>query len=318
MDVPAHDYAFDPTYSYSLDELREVQPPAPSADFERFWQQRYARARRVDASPELERSTTSLPHHDVWQIVYRSADGFPVRGWLLRPRHEPVRRGLILGHGYGGIERPEYELAVMDAAVLIPCFRGLGLSGEESIPAEPERHVLHGIDSREHYVLGGCVDDLWTGISALLELHPETSGRIGYLGISFGGGIGALAMPWEPRLARVHLNVPAFGHQPLRRALPTTGSAAAVQHHEAVHGSTQEILCYYDAASAAAFMHRPVHVAAARFDPVVAPPGQFAIYNMLGGERRLYVLDAGHADYPRSEQQHRELLEELRAFFSVL
>ena len=25
MDVPAHDYAFDPTYSYSLDELRAAK-----------------------------------------------------------------------------------------------------------------------------------------------------------------------------------------------------------------------------------------------------------------------------------------------------
>lgn len=318
MDVPAHGYSFDPSYGYSLDELYAVQAPTPPADFERFWRRRYTRACQADTAPTLERSALSMPHHDVWRIVYRSADGFPIRGWLLRPRHETIRRGLVLGHGYGGITRPQYELSVADAAVLIPCFRGLGLSAQAPIPSEPKRHVLHGIDSREHYVLGGCVDDLWAGISALLELYPEVSGRIGYLGISFGGGIGALAMPWEDRLARVHLNAPAFGHQPLRQELPTVGSAAGLQRHERLHGNTRQILRYYDAASAAAYMHRPVHVAAARFDPVVAPPCQFAIYNALHGERRLYVLDAAHADYPRREQQHRELLEELHAFFSVL
>ncbi len=318
MDIPAHDYPFDPSYGYTLDDLCAVQAPKPPADFEQFWRRRYARAYRVAASPELQRSALSMPSHDVWQLVYHSVDDFPIRGWLLRPRHEPVRRGLILGHGYCGIEQPQYDLEVTDAAVLIPCFRGLGLSARASIPSEPERHILHGIDSRETYVLGGCVDDIWTGVSALLALHPEIRGRIGYLGISFGGGIGALAIPWEDRIARAHLNVPAFGHQPLRRELPTVGSAAALQDYETLHGNTREILRYYDAATAAAYMQRPVHVAAARFDPVVAPPGQFAIYNALRGERRLYVLVAGHADYPRGEQQHRELLEELRTFFDVL
>jgi cephalosporin-C deacetylase len=317
-DVAAHGYSFDPSYGYSLEELYAVQAPKPPDDFEHFWWQRYMRASRADAAPTLKRSALARQQHDVWRLAYRSADGIAVRGWLLRPRHQAVRRGLVLGHGYGGIHRPEYELAVTDAAVLIPCFRGLGVSAQASIPPRPQRHVLHGIESRETYVLGGCVDDLWTGISALLALHPETSGRIGYLGISFGGGIGALAMPWDERITRVHLNVPAFGHQPLRRKLPTAGSAAAIQRYEVFQSNTQEVLRYYDAASAAAYMYRPVHVAAARFDPVVAPPCQFAVYNALHGERRLYVLDAGHTAYRRYKQQHRELLQELRTFFSAL
>jgi pimeloyl-ACP methyl ester carboxylesterase len=61
---------------------------------------------------------------------------------------------------------------------------------------------------------------------------------------------------------------------------------------------------------------KPVHVAAARFDPVVPPPGQFAVYNALPGDRRLFVLDAGHFDYPRRRTQATELLSQLWAFFA--
>ncbi len=140
------------------------------------------------------------------------------------------------------------------------------------------------------------------------------------MGISFGGGVGALAMPWDSRLERVHLNVPTFGHQSLRLRLSTTGSAAALQRYAARHGNrnTLATLRYYDAAIAARYMDRPVHVAAARFDPMVAPPGQFAIYNALNGERQLYVLDAGHFDYPQYRRQQQALMEELRAFFYPL
>ncbi|MEZ5576382.1 MAG: hypothetical protein R3F44_12440 [Candidatus Competibacteraceae bacterium] len=40
-----------------------------------------------------------------------------------------------------------------------------------------------------------------------------------------------------------------------------------------------------------------MHVAAARFDPAVPPPGQFAVYNALAGPKELFVLRAGHFDH---------------------
>jgi len=64
------------------------------------------------------------------------------------------------------------------------------------------------------------------------------------MGISFGGGIGALAVPWEPRIAPGHLNVPTFGHQSLRLQLPTTGSGSAVQTFARRHVHVAETLAY--------------------------------------------------------------------------
>jgi cephalosporin-C deacetylase len=178
--------------------------------------------------------------------------------------------------------------------------------------------VLHDIQDRQRYILGGCVDDLWLGVSALLELFPETLGRIGYMGISFGGGIGALALPADPRIRLAHLNVPTFGHMPIRLSLPTLGSGEAVRAHRDRHGHVLDTLQYYDAATAATFCRIPVHVAAALFDPVVAPPGQFAIHNALAAPKRLFVLDGGHFQYPGQADQERRLLEDLREFFSLL
>jgi cephalosporin-C deacetylase len=162
------------------------------------------------------------------------------------------------------------------------------------------------------------VDDVWTGVSALLGLFPNLAGHIGYLGISFGGGIGAMALAWDDRIGRGHLCVPSFGHQPLRLSLPTTGSGAAVQRFARTQGNVLATLAYYDAAVAARHIRQPMHVAAARFDPAVAPPGQFAVYNAIPGNKRLYVLDAGHFDYPGRARQDQEVLAELRAFFAPL
>jgi cephalosporin-C deacetylase len=177
---------------------------------------------------------------------------------------------------------------------------------------------LHDIDKPQQYIIGGCVDDLWLAVSSMQMLFPATKGHIGYSGISFGGGIGALALPWEPRIQRAHLNVPTFGNQPLRLQLPTIGSGAAVQRYQRQHGNVLATLQYYDAASAARFIQQPMHVAAALFDPAVAPPGQFAIHNALPEPKSLFVLEAGHFEYPHMAAQEQALHQELEAFFAQL
>ncbi len=119
-----------------------------------------------------------------------------------------IKRGFIVGHGYGGRDEPDFHLPFKDAALLFPCFRGLALSSQPSISSEPYWHVLHDINQRDRYILGGCVEDVWLAVSAMLSLFPHTAGRLGYLGISFGGGIGALALAWESRISKGHLNSP--------------------------------------------------------------------------------------------------------------
>jgi len=61
-----------------------------------------------------------------------------------------------------------------------------------------------------------------------------------------------------------------------------------------------------------------MHVAAATFDPVVPPPGQFAIYNAIPGDKAIFVLDAGHFDYDAKAIQDSLLKRQLQDFFAAL
>lgn len=309
---------FDPTYGYSLEQLLQIAPPPQPEDFAVFWQVRYERALKLD--PQLRRTLSDKTHpdFDCYDIWYSSTDDFQIGGWLLVPKQVPVTRAVVVGHGYGGRESPDFHLPIPGAAFLFPCFRGLSRSRRWPISYNPSYHILHDIDKREQYILGGCVEDLWLAVSSLLALFPNTVGHVAYLGISFGGGIGALALPWDKRIQRAHLNVPSFGHHPLRLQLPTWGSAAAIQNYQREHGNILATLHYYDAAIAAQSIRIPVHVAAALADPVVAPPGQFSIYNALSGEKQLFVLEKGHSDYPNQVAQEKALLLELQRFFSEL
>lgn len=309
-----HNYPYDPCYGYSLEGLLKVKPPLAKNDFVAFWQQRYAKAMQHKPVYQ-ERHTGSQSDYAIYDISYTSTDEVTINGWLLVPEHEPVKSGIIIGHGYGGRDKPDYHLLMPNTAFLFPCFRGLGLSRCARFPEQPDKHIIQGIENRDDYILGGCVDDLWLGVTVLLEKFPQVTNKIGYMGISFGGGIGCLAMPWDERIKCAHFNVPTFGNNPLRLSLPTIGSADAVKKYFLKHHSTFETLAYYDAAIAAGFSKQAAYFALGLFDPVVAPPGQFSIYNSWMGEKHLFILDAGHFDYPNQSIQEQQLIAELKHFF---
>jgi len=314
----SHNFPFDPSYGYTLETLLQVEAPKGPSDFLVFWQERYQLALRRSPQAQMRASQFVHPQFKILEISYLSTDDFPIHGWLVLPREGQIFRGIIVGHGYGGREQPDFDLPVLQAVWLFICFRGLACSRRPPISDNPHYHVLHDIDKRHRYILGGCVEDLWLAVSALLGWFPQLEDHIGYAGISFGGGIGALALACEERIRRAHLKVPTFGHQPLRLTLPTQGSGEAVRNYYGQQAAVLETLQYYDAATAARYIRQPVQVAAALFDPMVAPPGQFAIYNALPKPSELWVLPAGHFDYPEKVQQEVQLREWMGRFLSEL
>ncbi|MEU0306396.1 acetylxylan esterase [Streptomyces cyaneofuscatus] len=322
----AHDFPFDPAHGYTgPDQLLQVPAPPAPADFEAFWRDRYSRARAVDTRPVLGPVEEERDGVRIQGITYTSVGGVRLGGWLALPAEGPVRYGFVVGHGYGGRQEPGRDLPppLPGAAAILPCVRGMGERGRvDGIPDLADEHVLYGIGSRESYVIGECVADLWCAASALTEAVPELAGaghpggpRLGYLGESFGGGLGALALPWESRFGAAQLTVPTFGNHPLRLTLPCTGSGEAVRAHHRAHPEVTGVLRYFDAATAAGRLELPTLVAAALFDPAVPPPGQFAVYNALAGERELQVLSAGHFPYRGMTAEAAELDANRTRFF---
>ncbi|GIG69542.1 acetylxylan esterase [Phytomonospora endophytica] len=314
--VFAHDYPFDPAYGYDLDELLKVGAPEGPADFDDFWRGLFAAASAVDVTPELGPVEEERDGVRVHPVSFASVGGVRIGGWLTLPADGKVERGAVAGHGYGGRGDADTLLPLPRTAAIFPCLRGMGERGRvPGIPDVAAGHVLHGIESRESYVHGGCAADVWCAATALNSLIPETAGPLAYLGSSFGGGIGALALPWDERFAAAHLEVPSFGNHPLRVTLPCVGSGDAISGRYRERPEVLDVLAYFDAATAARRIEIPVQVGAALFDPAVPPPGQFAVYNALGGDKRLHVLRAGHFAYRGDAAAGRELVEAQRGFF---
>ena len=289
------EYPFDPTAGYTEDELMAVPPPAGPADFADFWRATFAAAAAVPPRPtrHVVRWTPRLVVEEV-EFDAWAGDGRPVRlgGWLTTPADGRVTAGLVVGHGYGGRTAPDPTPLAPARAVLYPCLRGFNRSAQPDIPGTADGHVLHGIARRETYVHRFNAADLWAAASALIELDGRSAPNLTYAGASFGGGIGSLMLPWDGRYQRAFLDYPSFGNHPLRLTLPCVGSGEAIR----THGGARHlpVLQYFDAATAATYSRTPTLVAAALYDPAVPPPGQFAIYNGLAGDRALFVRRDAH------------------------
>ena len=316
--VPAYNmryvgYDFDPTHGYTELTLMAVRPPADApSDFADFWRTTYAAAVAVPprATRRFLRRTAKTIVEEIEFDAWAGDGRPPVRlgGWLQMPVDGPVTSGLVVGHGYGGRTAPDPTPLVPTAAVLYPCARGFNRSARPDLPDNACDHVLHGINSRDAYVHRFNAADLWAAASALIELEPVAATTLAYAGASFGGGIGALMLPWDARYRRAFLDYPSFGHHPLRLTLPCTGSGQAVREH----GGERHlpVLRYFDAATAATHVTVPTLVAAALYDPAVPPPGQFAIHNGLPAERALFVRRNAHVPKTGTASVEDRLVEE--------
>ena len=230
-------YTFDPTYGYTEHQLLAVGgPPDPPVDFADFWRSTFAAAIASAVLPRpTRREVRRTPRLIVEEVEFDAWAGDaarPVRlgGWLTTPATGPVTSGLVVGHGYGGRNAPDPTPLVPGAAVLYPCLRGFNRSVQLDIPGTADLHVLHGIGSRETYVHRFNAADLWAAASALLELEPAAT-PLAYAGASFGGGVGAMMLPWDARYQRAFLDYPSFGHHPIRLTLPCIGSGESVRRN---------------------------------------------------------------------------------------
>ncbi len=297
---------FDATYGYTLDSLLKVKPPPEPPDFEAFWRNTYEQARALPLNIAIRRIASPDTRSDLFEIEFDSWDGVRIGGWITTPagtNAQSLTRGMVVGHGYGGRDQPAFGLPGPACAAIMPCVRGFHRSAHPLIRGSSEFHVVYGIESKETYSHRGSCVDYWAAASALLELYPNIARTLDYLGGSFGGGIGALMLPWDDRFRRAALDVPSHGDYPLRLQLACVGSGDAVQRRFWKDPAIVDVLAYHDAAIAARHIRIPTLVSPALIDPAVPPPGQFCVYNAIPGDKELFVRRTGHLDWVSDDDQ---------------
>lgn len=291
MTPPRHDFPFDPTNGMSLEQLLAVQPQEEPAGFREFWEETYRLTRAMVPTYFIEREIWSPdPTVKIYSVRAKNWDNTEFVLWIARP--EKSCGGLVIGQGYGNPAAP--PPSVFGLTTCFACVRGLGRSQCKDIPWEAAKHVLHGIHSKETYILRGVISDQWMAASVLLDMFPDTASNLNYRGSSMGGGMGALLLPWDSRFKSAWLDVPTFGSE-IRFSYQSVGSGEACRLYLREHPEARQVLAWFNASAAAKYIRIPVAVSPAQFDPCVAPAGQFSVANAIPKQyKTLFIREVGH------------------------
>lgn len=309
MIIP-HPFPFDPTQGFDPEALLHVGvPDTEPAGFDDFWERLHAAALGVPLHLTAAAEDSPVPGFLLFKISYSVLGDFRVSAWVTHPEDtSSIRTGMVVGHGYGGRDSIEPGFFKPGFLVVLPVAPGFQISADTRLPLnDSSKHVLFGIESPQTYILRSCAAALWRAIDAGQEFLGRTLALWHYHGWSFGGGMGALALPWESRFQSAELGQPTFGHHPLRLLQESTGSSEAVRQLHAIHPEIVKTLAFFDSATAGCRIRIPTVFACSLFDPAVTPPGQFAVANAHPGPKRISPFLVGHFDYqyPEAEEEGR-------------
>lgn len=306
-DIP-HAFPFDPRYGYSRTDLQQLRASDTEPDdFVPFWQDLYQQT--LDVPLALERRTfpVELENWQVEEVYFTTLNQKRIGAWLVQPADGDVRFLRVIGHGYGGRDSCMHEEYVPHTAHLFPVAPGFHISADDALPLnDAGQHVVHGISDKNTYVFRECAASLWSSASVLLELYPELSQTLHYKGWSYGGGMGAIMLPWDKRYQCAELGQPSFGQYPLRLQCQCVGSGEAVRQYAKAHPEiVDQVLPYFDAATHATHITQPVLWIVCPFDPAVPPPGQYAVAQSCASEHHICEIEVGHydAEYPGKIQE---------------
>lgn len=316
----SHSHPFDPRYGYADAELRQCEAPDTTPDdFVAFWRQLHQEALSVALNLSVKEQPSPwtglrlfLCHYTVWP-------DYRVGAWLLRCDGDvDPDLAVVVGHGYGGREEAEPWRVFPGRAVLFPVAPGFHISPDPRVPHNNGgRHVLHGIESPQRYILASCAATLWRAADVMEEIFQRSFPRLHYIGWSFGGGMGALMLPWEKRYTSAELGLVTFANHPFRLRHDCGGSGSAVRTHWMKHPEIEETLRYYDAANSLRHLHIPVAFGCSNFDPAVPPPGQWSAANAHPGPKVISEFPVGHFEqgHPDQEQAERDHQQRVLDFF---
>ncbi len=293
-------------------EMLKIKGDTPIPGFREFWMKQYAAARAWKCAYTVEDELWSPePGTRIYKVRFTSVDGCSIGMWISRP--ENSCGGRLRAHGYGNPATPPVA-EKGGRTIASPCVRGLGLSQCKDIPWQTGEHAKHNFEDPENYVITGGVRDLWIALTIMIDMFPDTAGNIVCGGSSLGGGMGAMAIPWDERIHYGDLSVPTLGGRILLDYPVKEGSPGESRRQKAFESeANMRTIDLCNASAAASFIKVPTLITPALCDNVVPPPGQFAVANSIPEEYKfMRIREIGHGQATEADKALETELSELR------
>ncbi|GAA3240899.1 acetylxylan esterase [Dactylosporangium siamense] len=279
------------------------------ADFDAFWRETLAEARKHDLDPVFTPVSTALATVQVHDVTFSGWAGDRIKGWLLLPAAASGPLPCVVEYiGYNCGRATPYQWLLAPAAgfaTLVVDNRGQGsyLPGDTPDPnPEPRGGSGNGYltrdlgDPRRHYYRRLMTDAVRA--VEVARAHPAVDGsRIAVTGGSQGGGLALTVAGLVPDLAAVVAHAPFLCYY--RRASQATDAHPYFEITRYLRTNTDRIeqtfqtLSYFDAVNHAARITAPTLISVPLMDDVCPPSTTMAAYRHCAGPKRLKVWPYG-------------------------
>jgi cephalosporin-C deacetylase len=277
-------------------------------DFDSFWQDTLAEARRFPLDAEFRPVDYRLQTVEAIDASFNGYGGQPIKAWLMLPRHRQGRLPCVVEFiGYsGGRGFPTDWLlwSSIGCAHLVMDTRGQGyafrmLAGEtpdwqpEGLESQYPGFMTRGISSPKTYFYRRVFTDGARAVEAARS-HPAVDPeRVALTGGSQGGGITLAVGGLEPAVSAVMPDVPFLCH--FRRAAEITDAMPYKEIGEYCRGHRDRVervfrtLSYFDGMNFASRCQARALFSAAVMDVICPPSTVFAAYNHSAGPKDIRV-----------------------------
>lgn len=299
-------------FDLPLDQLQtylpaRVEPP----DFDSFWAQTLAEARRFPLEARFTPIETGLTLVDAFDVTFNGYAGQPIKGWLLLPRQRSAPLPCVVEYiGYGGGRgHPLDWLLWANAgyAHLVMDTRGQGSAWRAGDTPDPEPDganpqlpgfMTRGVLKPQTYYYRRVFADAVRAVETA-RAHPAVDPRrVAVTGGSQGGGMALAVAGLVPDLAASLPDVPFLCHYRRATAMVDSDPYGEIARYCKIHrGQIETVfntLSYFDGLNFAARAQCPTLFSVGLMDEICPPSTVFAAYNHYAGPKRITVWQYNH------------------------
>lgn len=295
-----------PFFDMPLEQLEQYRPLTNEpADFDAFWAETLAEARRHPLDPVFTAIDADLAQVDVFDVTFSGYGGQRIKGWYLRPAGVADPLPCVVEYiGYGGGRGYPHDWILWPSAgfaALAMDTRGQGWSWRKGdtpdLPDGDNPHVpgfmTQGILNPRHYFYRRVFTDAARAIEAARSRADVDSSRIALNGGSQGGGITIAAAALDGQVALAMTDVPFLCHFEravgLTNALPYQEIITYLHTHRDAEAQVFSTLAYFDGVHFARRMKAESLWSVALMDEVCPPSTVYAAYNAAPEPKAIHV-----------------------------
>ncbi len=280
-------------------EPEKISSPVDAMpDFEEFWKTTRAELDKVAPAYRMELLKDNPGDvRKIYHVKMQSYGNVTIEGYYAAPK-SPGKHPVIIGYmGYGSDPWIPDSKGNPGFAEFILSVRGQGIQKASNPYGD---WIVYGLENRDDYYYRGAFMDLVRAVDFVASRPEVDAEKIVAEGGSQGGAFTLAASALDKRIKAAAPTVPFLSDYPDYFKIAPWPASAFTGYLARNPGmgwdSLYTLLSYFDVKNLAPWIECPVLMAVGLQDNVCPPHTNFAAYNQIRSEKKVYIFpDQGHS-----------------------